>query len=520
MTKITRRGLVAAGGGVVLAAGIATAAVAGQSGSPRSPKGSDSLIARTRSGDLRGVRQGEVVVWRGVRYAQAPTGARRFAPPYPVEPWSGVRDATEFGPVAMQIQLDPGRPPVPNQSEDCLFLNVWSRSTEGHRPVIVWIHGGAFASGAGSDYDGTAYAERGDAVLVTINYRLHAFGYLFQEARPGSGNTALLDQIGALRWVRQNISAFGGDPGNVTVMGESAGGMSIGALLGAPAARGLFRRAIVQSGGARPTFTRDGAARTTSAVLKELGIPESQSERLLAVPAQDLTEAAAAVWTDPALGGEPFHQVVDGTVLPKHPLKGLSRRVDVLIGTCRDEANQLAQVLPLFAPGLEGHTQDLIGAAAWTELEKVYKKTTPAGRDWRMDRLSAAFNVMPSIWLAEAARRAGAQAWQYRFDYPDASPQGPVHTADLMFTFGSVDTKQLKPGADAKAARSLANTMLDSFTAFARSGNPGGSGLPKWPASSTSSDAVMLFDTEPTLTADLVHPDQRAAWRGVGPTLF
>lgn len=264
MAEVDRRTALGLAGGAALAAALPGTAAAAS--------GDDSdVLARTPLGKLRGVRQDGITVWRGIRYAEAPTGEHRFTAPRPVRPWRGVRAATEFGPVAHQL-AGPPRPPGP-QSEDCLFLNVYSRGTQGCRPVVVWIHGGVFISGAGSDYDGTVFAERNDVVLVTINYRLHAFGFLHLPGRPGSGNTGLLDQVEALRWVRRCIGAFGGDPRNVTVMGESAGGMSIGSLLGAPAAAGLFRRAVTQSGGARPHFTPAQAQRTTDFVLKRLGIP-------------------------------------------------------------------------------------------------------------------------------------------------------------------------------------------------------------------------------------------------------
>ncbi|MGW6904850.1 carboxylesterase family protein, partial [Streptomyces sp. NPDC054940] len=207
---------------------------------------------------MRGVQRGDgVLVWKGLPYAAPPTGSRRYAPPQPVASWTGVRDASAYGHAAPQVPLLPGLPETPNQSEDCLYLNVWSPSPRGRRPVIVWIHGGGFLAGTGNDptFDGGNYAQR-DCVVVTFNYRLGAFGSLYQPDRYGSGNLRLLDQMAALRWVRDNIAAFGGDPCAVTVMGESAGAMSIGALLGTPKARGLFHRAIIQNGGPRPCHTR------------------------------------------------------------------------------------------------------------------------------------------------------------------------------------------------------------------------------------------------------------------------
>ncbi|SDM74846.1 carboxylesterase/lipase family protein [Allokutzneria albata] len=486
MARIDRRRLLVLGGGVALSGGM--------------PAGKgDSVIASTPSGALRGVRTGEVVVWRGIRYAEPP---RRFAAPVPARPWRGVRDAGAFGPAAVQANM--GQPERPNQSEDCLFLNVYSTSTTGRRPVIVWIHGGAFVMGAGSDYDGTAYAARGDVVLVTINYRLGAFGYLYQPELPGSGNLALLDQVAALRWVRSHISAFGGDPGNVTVMGESAGGMSIGALLGMPAARGLFRRAVVQSGGVRPVFTARDAAATTSAMLRELGLREDQSAMLARVPVAEFAAVASAVAVDPELGGERFHPVLDGEVLPRHPITALARDVDVMVGTCRDEANELAKVLPAFGTGLPKAMRAVLGDERWSRLRQAYRLHTPSTRDWEMDLLSGAFVVMPSVWLAETTR-----AWNYRFDYADASKAGPAHAADIPFTFGRVDERSLAPGADVAAARALANTMLDAFSAFAHGRDPG------WPRERT-----MLFDTPCGLAENRLEAELRAAWNGVDPALF
>ncbi|MFF7415762.1 carboxylesterase/lipase family protein [Streptomyces lydicus] len=477
-------------------------------------------MAHTPLGALRGVDQGGSIVWRGVRYAEPPTGEHRFAPPRPVRPWNGTRAADEFGHAAWQVRMAPGQPVSPHQDEDCLFLNIWSRGKRGRKPVIVWIHGGAFVFGAGSDYDGTVLAERADVVVVTINYRLHAFGYLYQAERAGSGNAGLLDQIAALRWVRANISAFGGDPANITVMGESAGAMSIGALLGAPAARGLFHRAIVQSGGARPIFSETKTATdVTNALLRILGISPSHSNRLLSVSASELNQAAEKLASDSDMGGEHFHPVVDGDVLYTHPLRSLSGDVDLIVGICRDEANQLTKLLPQFGTGLKENTRQLVGSRLWAHLNTVYQRTTSAGRDAEMDLLSASFVGMPSVWLGAAARSAGSRVWHYRFDYPDAGPAGPVHASDLMFTFGKVDPKQLKDGADVKVAQRLADTMVDAFTSFARTGCPEVDGR-DWPALAHGNGRTMLFEPKFTLAASLLPTQQVAAWRHVDPTLF
>ncbi|WHT15900.1 carboxylesterase family protein [Crossiella sp. CA-258035] len=511
MAEVDRRTALGLAGGAALAAALPGTAAAAS--------GDDSdVLARTPLGKLRGVRQDGITVWRGIRYAEAPTGEHRFTAPRPVRPWRGVRAATEFGPVAHQL-AGPPRPPGP-QSEDCLFLNVYSRGTQGCRPVVVWIHGGVFISGAGSDYDGTVFAERNDVVLVTINYRLHAFGFLHLPGRPGSGNTGLLDQVEALRWVRRCIGAFGGDPRNVTVMGESAGGMSIGSLLGAPAAAGLFRRAVTQSGGARPHFTPAQAQRTTDFVLKRLGIPSPDSPKLFTVPAADVVAAAAEASTAPELGGEVFHQVLDGHVLPVHPLRRISAKVDVLIGTCRDESNQLAGIFPMFVPGMENKLRSVAGADRFAAIQAAYREHTPAGRDPRLDLASDIFVQLPSIWLAEAVHRAGGRAWAYRFDYAHASPLGPVHASDLPFTFGKADPQRLHPQADRQVADRLARQLNDSLSAFARTGDPRLPKLPRWRPFDPADRHTLLFAEHPSISNDRVSAELRAAWAGVPPTAF
>jgi len=221
-----------------------------------------NLIVETRYGKVQGSKQGSISVWKGIPFAQPPTGERRFRSPQPPEPWTGVREATAFSPMAPQVQEAPAGLVGANRavdlrpmSEDCLSLNIWSPGADQEkRPVMVWIHGGAFTLGSASDpwYDGTSFAANHNIVVVTLNYRLGILGFVYLKNLAGAdagytGNCGLLDQIAALHWVRENIAAFGGDPDNVTVMGESAGAMSIGTLLGMPAAHGLFQRAVLQS---------------------------------------------------------------------------------------------------------------------------------------------------------------------------------------------------------------------------------------------------------------------------------
>ncbi|HSE04277.1 MAG TPA: carboxylesterase family protein, partial [Methylomirabilota bacterium] len=258
------------------------------------------VMVETRRGAVRGVAAAGVAVFRGLPFARPPVGALRFRPPEPPEPWSGVRDATRFGASATQNGALVGplmSLGITRTAEDCLYLNVWTpRADRARRPVLVWIHGGAFVLGSGSQtlYDGATLARRGDVVVVTINYRLGALGFLrardrFGARLPATGNEGLLDQVAALEWVRDEIEAFGGDPGNVTIFGESAGAMSCATLLGLPRARGLFHRAILQSGAANFLWPRETAAQIADQLLDDLGIgsPEAlhaaEPARLLAV---------------------------------------------------------------------------------------------------------------------------------------------------------------------------------------------------------------------------------------------
>lgn len=259
------------------------------------------VTVHTRCGELRGSQEGGLSVFRGIPYARPPVGPLRYRPPQPPEPWNGVRDALRFGPAppqdaqAMGSMLDMG---IGRTDEDCLYLNVWTPAPDaGRRPVMVWIHGGAFILGAGSQYlyDGATLARRGDVVVVTVNYRLGALGFLpLQDAQGqpmASGNEGLLDQIAALEWVRREIAAFGGDPGCVTLFGESAGAMSCAALLGMPRARGLFQRVILQSGSANYISSPAAAAGISANLLRELGLAPEQAEALRELPATRILSA-------------------------------------------------------------------------------------------------------------------------------------------------------------------------------------------------------------------------------------
>ncbi|MGH7385947.1 MAG: carboxylesterase family protein, partial [Candidatus Rokuibacteriota bacterium] len=272
-----------------------------------------NVVVETGRGTVRGVAENGLAVFRGLPFARPPVGPLRFRPPEPPEPWAGVREAARFGTSAAQNGALVGplmSLGINRTGEDCLYLNIWTpRPDRAGRPVLVWIHGGAFVLGSGSQtlYDGSTLARRGDVVVVTINYRLGALGFLramdhFGQRLPATGNEGLLDQIAALEWVRDEIAAFGGAPDNVTIFGESAGAMSCATLLGVPRARGLFRRAILQSGAANYVWPRDIAARLADQVVAALGA--GSPEALCAAPLERLLAAQRRLFMDLMLGGD------------------------------------------------------------------------------------------------------------------------------------------------------------------------------------------------------------------------
>ncbi|MFC9437097.1 carboxylesterase/lipase family protein [Nocardia sp. NPDC057030] len=396
-------------------------------------------VVETTAGAVRGVVDGAVTAFRGIPYAQA----ARFGEPVPGAPWTGVREAVEFGPAAPQLASRLARVMGDfeiRQGEDCLSLNVWAPPGAGH-PVLVFLHGGGFSSGAGSLgwYDGAEFAALGDVVVVTVNYRLGVFGYL---RLPGvsDGNLGLLDQIAALTWVRENIAAFGGDPGRVTAAGQSAGAISLVAMLSGAQGSGLFQQAVLQSAplGMLPA-TPDEAARTGEKLLRELGV---EAEQLAAVPVAELLAAQAAVASRaPSRIVPPFQLTGDGVLVDADPADAVGRRatMPILLGTTRDEA-----------------------AAFFADDWNAMAQATEQGFGGPTRRLGAALG------------ERGVAPWLYRFDWqPDGSPFGACHCLELPFLLGDAQAWQHAPMLRGERPGQLVDEMRRSWIGFVRDGDPG-----------------------------------------------
>jgi para-nitrobenzyl esterase len=462
-------------------------------------------IVETRSGRVEGfVREG-AAAFRGIPYARPPVGPRRFAAPEPEERWAGVRPAREFGPSAPQRPL---ALPLPGMDvgacdEDCLYLNVTTPAADGgRRPVLVWIHGGGFVIGSGSQslYDGAALARRGDLVVVTINYRLGPLGFLYlSELCPGLegavANAGLRDQVAALAWVRENVAAFGGDPDRVTIFGESAGGMSVATLLGTPAARGLFGRAIAQSGAAHNVHSRKTATRVAEEFLAELGVPRARAAEVLReLPPDKLLDLhqQTMLRLGSTAGLLPFQPLVDGESLPEQPLEALrsghAAGVDLMIGTTRDEWRLFQFLDPNLAKlddaGLEKRLAAQVPGADAAAIVATYRGARAGAKP--ADLLFAietdrVFRV-PAIRVAEARAPYPAATFMYRFDWESPALGGALgacHAVELPFVFGALGAPgaEFFAGKGPEAERLCARTM-DAWIAFARSGDPSHPDLP------------------------------------------
>jgi para-nitrobenzyl esterase len=539
--RIVTQGL--AGAGIALLTGVGSAT--DDAGSAYWP------IARTTAGAVQGMTQGEILAFLGIPYGAPTGGSSRFMPPREPTPWTGVRAARAYGDSCPQVPLGlspfarkraPAEaPPAPTamqkqlaalfgrqlqeqrQSEECLVLNVWTRALDSaKRPVMVWLHGGGFAVGSGSAaaYNGGALAKRGDVVVVTINHRLNVFGHLYLgeiagDAFASSGNVGMLDVVQALQWVRDNIKLFGGDPGNVTIFGESGGAGKVSVVCAMPAAKGLFHKAIMQSGPClRIADTARGAA-IARQLLADLGLTSRDVGQLQQMDAMKLTAAAdaAEVKVVPrVLGYGPMGMIplVDGIVLPHQPFESVaapeSAKIPFLAGSTKDEAVLFAGALP----GWEQFTDlDLsrmmqpIAAARSRQAIDLYQRLHPSD--------SAPYlliDVVTDFWMRQAANRvaelkvkqASAPAYVYVLEWEINPELRCPHGTDVALVFDNIAASPAI--AAAPDAQSVSDRLSAAWIAFARSGNPNTSGNPHWPAYSLRSRPNMLFNVTSRVVDD------------------
>ena len=526
--SLNRRQILAAGGVMAsLALDISGAAAAGE-----------APIANTKYGKIRGTANGSVKVFKGVPYGASTAGANRFMPPKPPEPWSGVRDTVAYGDRSPQgeaagfmqeevVSLD--HSPM---SEDCLRLNIWTAGLKDgkKRPVMVWFHGGGFSGGSGGNvrYDGSHLASRHDVVLITVNHRLNAFGFLYLAKLGGekyadSGNAGMLDIVAALDWVKDNIEEFGGDPGRVTIFGQSGGGGKVTTAMAMPQAVGRFHRVIAESGLALKAVTPDEATGVASKIMAQLDLQPNQVDQLQQIPYEQILAAMAKL--GPV--GNRFGPVLDGRSLvsgngPFDPVApSLSAKVPMILGSTLTEITFMnsTPLDPIDDATLQSDLKKALRVddAETAKLIALYKRDFPGATNVRLFQLIATDNWLTANVALVAERKAAlgqAPAYVYHFEKPTPVRDGKLgvpHTVEITYVFDNLDvpTENAITGTG-KDRYPLADKMSRAWTEFARTGDPNVKGLPHWRPYSASDRAVMVFNDQCKLVVD-PHPEERIA---------
>lgn len=501
-------------------------------------------IIDTKAGKIQGIKDEGIEIFKGIPYVERIVGDLRFSLPIPAKRFSGVFLATEFGPVCPQV-ISPKliSPPNPQSEPDCLNLNIWTPSTDrDKRPVMVWIHGGGLRNHEAHPYDGTFLVKRGNVVVVTFNYRLNALGFSFIPDIV-TAPLGIFDQITALKWVRDNIENFGGDAENVTIFGESAGGWSVSTLLAMPEAKGLFHRAIAQSGACNPASFRASEGKDISKrVFSEVGIQYGDLEALRKISAYELVNAESKAWEEKVereltpwpLVSPPY---IDGEYILEHPLdlirKGAAPEVDLLIGTNLNESTSMkpdddSTFKEVSENGMHNWIKLVIKSLDQNEdkaasLINAYRKTRKDEDSLSAQAVMDAFLTdfefrIAAIRTAEAQSIQNPNTYMYLFTWPSPFMDGKFgafHTCEIPFVFGILDKPDWNLYSDtSEEAQKFSEKIMDSWIAFARTGNPSHSSIPDWPKYDTEKRSTMLLGKE-IKAVDDPYGIERKAWDGI-----
>ena len=515
-------------------------------GMPAFAADGDSVVAETTYGRIRGTELNGIKVFKGIPYGATTAGKNRFMPPVAPAKWTGVRDALAYGSSAPQSEPGARRAAsalavaaagLPAESEECLVLNVWTPAVHDNRkrPVMFWCHGGGFVTGSGSSpvTEGLNLARRGDVVVVTINHRLNVLGFTSLEEAGGpefasSGDVGMMDIVAALRWVRDNISEFGGDPNTVMIFGQSGGGRKVATLLAMPSAKGLFHRATIESGATLRLVEPDQGTRVSRELMSTLGIPKDRVRDLQSVPLDRLMSAYFEVVrrmnVDQMTQG--FSPLVDGIVLPGHPFhptaSTVSSDVPVMLGSTRTELTSSAQEsdFSLTDAAMRIRIQQLLGSHADAALQ-VYSKLNPGATPSDIYFLIASDYRYSGPVMEIAERRAALSKgpvylYYFRWETPvDGGRLKSPHTIEIPFAFDNVKAATRLTGGGPEAM-ALADKVSDTWIAFAKTGNPNNPKMPRWSAFNATDRPTMVFNTESRVVNDPIREQRLVIWKALG----
>jgi para-nitrobenzyl esterase len=551
------RRFVMSAGGVLIAAGAASCSRGGSAGGD----GADP-VAATSAGQVRGARaENGTLIFKGIPYGASTTGANRFMPPQPVQPWEGVRDALAYGPTAPQT-VPPAEPAadapdveveepaaaptgptspirsdfqIPDEDEDCLVLNVWTPNLTGSAPVMFWMHGGGFRSGSGSSqwYESTNIATKQDVVVVTINHRLNVLGYCdlsaYGEKYADSASVGMLDCVQALQWVRDNIASFGGDPDRIMIHGESGGGRKTSVMMALEPAAGLFHRAVVQSGSQLRADTPDVSQEKARRLLEALEIAPADVDQLQNVPMADLQRAQARA----SAGLGQWRPSVNGVSLPRHPFDpdapAISANIPMMIGTNRTEQSAFLGTTAAVDNMDEAALRQRM--ASWLPEDRIdpaiemYRRIYPEADNAEilyMTGTDRGYFLDSTIQAERKAAQGGAPAFYYGFYWETPVQDGRYHAphaVEIPFVFDSLANAQYMVGEVTEEKQALADMVSATWANFARNGVPTAPGLPEWPAYNAQERPAMVLDTRPRIENDL-RSEQRQFMLDVGSQQF